>query len=207
MKSNFKRNLMRVGVSAIAVSAALMLTQPAFADGATATLQGHVNAGHAGTKVVATDSNTGEKITATVGADGSYVLVGLRPGTYQVTAGEGTSQEVSLPVGVTVTVDLDAAGSSVTVVGRRKNVRTSETATSVSQRQIENLPQNDRNFLNFAALAPGVTVSTDPFRKTFQAGSQHADQVNIFIDGQSYKSQIQQGGIAGICRHHQQPRQ
>ena len=174
-----------------------MLTQPAFADGATATLQGHVNAGHAGTKVVATDSNTGEKITATVGADGSYVLVGLRPGTYQVKAGEGTSQEVSLPVGVTVTVDLDAAGSSVTVVGRRKNVRTSETATSVSQRQIENLPQNDRNFLNFAALAPGVTVSTDPFRKTFQAGSQHADQVNIFIDGQSYKSQIQQGGIAG----------
>ena len=29
-----------------------------------------------------------------------------------------------------------------------------EAATNVTRQQIENLPQNDRNFLNFATLAP-----------------------------------------------------
>ncbi len=60
---------------------------------------------------------------------------------------------------------------------------------------MENLPQNDRNFLNFAALAPGVSVSTG--NKTFQAGGVGPDQVNVFIDGQSYKNQTAHGGVAG----------
>jgi len=59
------------------------------------------------------------------------------------------------------------------------------------------LPQLDRNFLNFAALAPGVTLSTDPNNKTFKAGATPASQINVFIDGQSQKNQVLQGGVAG----------
>ncbi len=196
MRHPNSRLRLALGVSAVAVAAALVVTQPALAQ-ATATLQGHVASASAGTTVTATDTVTGQSVNGTVAADGSYVIVGLRPSTYHVTAGNA-SEDVSLPVGVTTTLDLDAAGATttVTVVGRpRRDVHTAEIATSVSQKQMENLPQNDRNFLNFAALAPGVSVSTG--NKTFQAGGVGPDQVNVFIDGQSYKNQTAHGGVAG----------
>ena len=43
----------------------------------------------------------------------------------------------------------------------RCETETTEVATNVTQQQIENLPQNNRNFLNFAALAPGVRIDED----------------------------------------------
>lgn len=196
-----------LGVSGLALAAALVMAAPAFAAESDATLQGRVSAAPAGTVVTATDANTGAKATATVRADGRYVIVGLRPGTYTVTfrAPDGTTrtEQAVLPVGQTIEVDADLATAEapvqeVTVVAsRRNNPRQSEVSTSISRAQIENLPQNGRNFLNFAALAPGVSVSNDPERKTFQAGATSANQVNVFIDGMSQKNQVLQGGVAG----------
>ncbi len=77
---------------------------------------------------------------------------------------------------------------------RRKQ---SEIATNVTAQQIEELPQNNRNFLNFAALAPGVRIVEQreqpggPRRRA--AGLQH----NVFIDGTSYKNDVLQGGVVG----------
>ncbi len=196
-----------LGVSGLALAAALVMAAPAFAAESAATLQGRVSAAPAGTVVTATDANTGAKATATVRADGRYVIVGLRPGTYTITfrAPDGTTrtEQAVLPVGQTIEVDADLAKADapvqeVTVVAsRRNNPRQSEVSTSISRAQIENLPQNGRNFLNFAALAPGVSVSTDPERKTFQAGAVNANQVNVFIDGMSQKNQVLQGGVTG----------
>jgi TonB dependent receptor len=166
----------------------------------TAGVQGVVQGAAGGAVVEAVNTATGERRTAAIREDGAYTLVGLRPGRYRIKAGDGDEQDVSLAVGTTTTLDLSATaggGSEIVVVGRLRETRTAEIATSVSQIQIESLPQNDRNFLNFAALAPGVSLSTDPFRKTFQAGALSANNVNVFIDGQSYKGQVQQGGIAG----------
>ena len=74
---------------------------------------------------------------------------------------------------------------SVTVVGdtRLVDTRTSEVTTNVTQEQMRYLPQNSRNFLNFAALAPGVRVSDNEFRKEFSAGALPSQNVNVFIDG------------------------
>ena len=170
----------------------------------TSTVQGHVASAQAGAVVTAVDVNTGARTSGTVRADGSYVIVGLRPGNYKITVGSAT-EDITLAVGETTTLDLDAAAvaaapeatTTVTVRGRRKEVRTSEVATSVSQTQINSLPQNGRNFLNFAALAPGVSVSPDAENKQFRAGAVSANQVNVFIDGQSQKNQVLQGGAAG----------
>ncbi|HTM81761.1 TonB-dependent receptor [Asticcacaulis sp.] len=168
----------------------------------TSTVQGHVASAQAGAQVTATDTNTGASASGTVRADGSYVIVGLRPGNYRIVVGSAT-EEVTLAVGETTTLDLDAAAApeptaTITVVGRRhKEVRTSEVATSISQTQINSLPQNGRNFLNFAALAPGVSISADAENKQFRAGATSANQVNVFIDGQSQKNQVLQGGTMG----------
>ena len=88
---------------------------------------------------------------------------------------------------------------SVTVVGdtRLVDTRTSEITTNVTQEQMRYLPQNSRNFLNFAALAPGVRVSDNEFRKEFSAGALPSQNVNVFIDGVSFKNDVIDGGVMG----------
>ncbi|WP_163571292.1 hypothetical protein, partial [Klebsiella pneumoniae] len=52
-------------------------------------------------------------------------------------------------------------------------------------------------FLNFAALAPGVTVSPPGSNRQVQAGAVSPDQTNTFIDGFSLKNPINHGGLSG----------
>ena len=68
-----------------------------------------------------------------------------------------------------------------------------------ARQQIENLPQSDRNFLNFAALAPGVTCHAEaPTVPAVQAGAVSSlDNTNVFIDGLSLKNPVNHGGVAG----------
>ena len=202
-------------VSALAMAALLASTGAASAQSATSTLRGSVSAASpaAGSTVTATEVATGYVFRARVGADGGYVLPGLRPGTYRVevtSGGQTDSEVVSLGLGQTATLDLDLNAAAapvdgdatqvadIVVTGRRLvEVRTSEVATNVTQQQINDLPQINRNFLNFAALAPGVLVREDPTERTISAGAQSANAINVFIDGQSQKSNILDGGIAG----------
>src|SRR5260370_21316834 len=87
---------------------------------------------------------------------------------------------------------------SITVVGTQAvETKTHEIATNVTTQQIENLPQDSRNFLNFAAMAPGIRLSSDPLRKTFAGDAQDAEQTNVFIDGVSTKNDVLQGGTSG----------
>ena len=113
----------------------------------------------------------------------------------------GKAQTVVVPLGQAVTA-ITAAGDHrrrrIVVVGSRtKDVKTPAVATNVSRFQIENLPNGDRNFLNFAALAPGVTVSPPTLggkARQVQAGAINSDNTNTFIDGISIKNLVNHGG-------------
>ncbi len=50
---------------------------------------------------------------------------------------------------------------------------------------MDNLPQNNRNFLSFAQLAPGIQTTTDTTAsgQYFTGGGANPKQVNVFIDG------------------------
>lgn len=206
--------------SALAVAASLVMAGGAMAQSTNATLRGTIfdgAAAEAGGSLVARDTSTGFVQRTRIGADGNYVLPGLRPGTYEITVtsagGQTATDTVTLALGQIATLDLDVAAPAtgqvaaaegeanlgeIVVTGRRIfEVRTSEVATSVTQQQINNLPQTDRNFLNFAALAPGVVVSQNPEERTISAGAQSANAINVFIDGQGQKSNIIDGGVAG----------
>jgi len=179
----------------------------------TAILRGHVSApqGQVPTEVVATNVATGFVSKAKVGADGNYTLAGLAPGSYTIVAsgnGSRASQTVTVQVGQSLNLNLDAAAApstagATTLQGVTVNAttlvetRTSEVATNVTQKQIQTLPQNERNFLDFAKLVPGVVTSRDPTQKTFSSGGQSAENVNVFIDGASLKNNVLKGGIAG----------
>lgn len=219
--SNSKRRVLTRGISATAMAAAtllaggaVMLPTLASAQVSTASLSGQVigadgNAA-AGAQVTARSIATNQTFRAVSDANGGYALNGLRPGEYEVTATAGTetvSQNIVVGVGEAASLDLTVGGAAanapteggqIVVTGTRlRETRTSEVATNVSTTQIERLPQTDRNFLAFAALAPGVRYNDNETDKGITSGASTASQVNVFIDGVSLKNQLREGGIAG----------
>lgn len=185
------------------VSGAALAMALAFSGGdafaqATSVVRGHVEGGSPGAAVTLTDADTGQRSTVQLDSNGDFYAAGLRPGRYHVEVTGATAQDVTVPVGETVTLDFGGGAGEIVVVGRRPvETRTATVGTNITPFQMENLPQNDRNFLNFAALAPGVTVSPNPEQRRVQAGALASDNVNVFIDGESYKNQTGHGGIAG----------
>ena len=113
------RQVALAAASALAISMAVV--GGAQAQNATTTLRGAVYDGQTvetGATVVATEVSTGYATRARVGADGRYVLSGLRPGTYrvQVTSADGQTAEetVTLSLGQVGTLNLDVAGATTT---------------------------------------------------------------------------------------------
>jgi hypothetical protein len=190
-----------------------LLSGTALAQRTTATIQVNVTAGGStppdGVRVVALSTSTGLTTTGAARADGSHVLSGLPPGEYLITATPpagneahriiqvGVAQSVNLTIDIGAAETATSAGETIVVQGRVSESSTSEIATNVTREQMENLPQNNRNFLNFAQLAPGVRVNQDQFRQELISGALGASQTNIFIDGVSLKSNVLQGGAVG----------
>ena len=190
---------------ALAAAVMMALAGTAQAQLSTSTIKGQISSGtgaaQAGLAVTARNLANGNTYRTATLADGSYVLPGLAPGSYDLRVGGGEAQTVTVQVGETAAVDLALAGSQqITIVGarQRQDVKTSEIGTNVSRRMIEQLPQATRNFLSSADLAPGVAFSTDNGGNTkIQAGAQNFDHVNVFIDGVGQKNNILRGGLSG----------
>ncbi len=210
------------GGAALLAGAAFLAAAPqVHAQVTTGTIRGVVageEGGVGGVTVTARNAATGYTSRQTSQANGRYVLSGLPPGSYEVRAetadGREAVQTLRVQVGQSLNLNLDLAAPGaapatatevITVRGRPMGeFYTSEVATNVSMEQIETLPQGARNFLTFAQLAPGVRLSRDEFRQQFSGGANNASgdslaagQVNVFIDGVSLKSNVQQGGIVG----------
>lgn len=179
----------------------------------TGTIRGTVTAQGqplAGTEVVARNVASGTQRTTATRADGGYTIAGLIPATYELTVrriGSEPQRRVAVvQIGATQIQDFAMEERAVQLAELQvtaaptAETRTSEVATNITPAQIEKLPTPSRNFLDLAALTPGITVTEDradgQFR-TFQAGGQGPSSVNLFIDGTSLKNDLTAGGVAG----------
>ncbi len=198
-------------VGALAV-ALLLASAAVMAQSTTASLRGTVRDSTGpipGVNVVAVNTVSGFQFVSVTRDDGTFALQSLPPGTYQIKVSSHAyaeqSQTVQVLVGQDLTVSFELSPSQVfvgdvVVVGEATKLlidtRSSTVSTNITPQQMENLPQNNRNFLSFAALAPGVqyTSDTDAAGQTFRSGGANPKQVNVFIDGVSYKNDIIQGG-------------
>lgn len=150
--------------------------------------------------------------------DVSFTAPGGKPVTERVIVSVGQTASLDMDVAAPATSAAEAGppastpSGAIIVTGRRLvETRTSEQGTNVTPQQIENLPQGSRNFIDFAELAPGIRIMKAggypvQLRQTFGGGGVGLDtngdsfngpQVNVFIDGVSLRSNIQQGGIVG----------
>ena len=199
---------------AVPIATAITLTPPAAeAQTATGNARGYVTGtGQApvgDVTVIARNLDNNQTRGTQTNASGFYYLGGLRPGRYEFTARRvgltPQTRAVQVQIGQTHDVNFSLGESAVTlqavtVTAARpeETTRTSEVSTNVSREQIENLPNFERNFLDIARLAPGITAtnvnSTD---KKISASGQPAEAVNIFIDGATYKSDVLTGGVVG----------
>lgn len=117
-----------------------------------------------------TDPATGALRSAATNERGAYLIVALAPGTYEarVEAGGFATKVfplVALTVGqhaeLDVVLDLPRAETVVVVDASVRLVEPTRVAqaTTLSQTEVEGLPINQRNFLDFVLLTPGATAA------------------------------------------------
>lgn len=121
----------------------------------------------AGATVKVTSIGTSREVSTVSSDDGSYSILALQPGRYQIEVTganfKTTKQEVTLEVAQNASLDFvleaGAVTETVTVVDEIPQVETSTSAISqvVRGRQIVELPLNGRNVIELARLSPGVT--------------------------------------------------
>ncbi|MGB8507966.1 MAG: TonB-dependent receptor, partial [Pyrinomonadaceae bacterium] len=122
-----------------------------------------------GATVTALNPATNESRTATSNDEGFYQITKLPPGSYQVTV-EATNFKRAVLTSVTVTVgqranldiplELGTLGETVTISDATADIiETSRTnvSTTIDQTRIQNLPINERNYINFALTNAAVT--------------------------------------------------
>ncbi|PYX77837.1 MAG: hypothetical protein DMG66_06690, partial [Acidobacteria bacterium] len=118
--------------------------------------------------VTAVNDATGISRGAATSTSGDYQISLLPVGNYTVTAEHSgfkkQSQKITLQIGANAAADFSLTVGSVTetVEVQATSEAVEPTRTMVSQvieeRKISNLPVNGRQFIDFALLAPGITV-------------------------------------------------
>lgn len=192
----------RVAVIALLLSIWLC-AQPGFAQNvSTANLRGTVKNSsgsgvEAATVTVRDDAHSLQRTTQTDAA-GSYVLPLLPPGTYTVTADANGYSKISvanvvLTVGedAVIPLTLGAPEAVVTVVVKTEQQQQletarSSTATTITRDNIDNLPINGRNYVQFALTDSQIKTDSAPFTTvaptsglSFQGARARSNLINV----------------------------
>lgn len=146
-----------------------------------------------GATVTVTNVGTGQKQTVTTSDDGAFQVSSLDPVAYSITVeAQGfktaTIQSLKVDTATTATANVimeaGAVGDQVTVVADAPllNTESGTATTTVTERQIQDIPLNNRSVLDLALTAPNVTGdvgSEDPG----VGGDQPVPGFNLNVNG------------------------
>ncbi|MBZ5550963.1 MAG: carboxypeptidase-like regulatory domain-containing protein, partial [Acidobacteriia bacterium] len=167
-KPQFSRSLTRA-LFCVAVLAAGL---PGMAQVVTVTVQGRVydssGAAIAQATVTAVNAATGLSRTSTANAVGDYQIALLPPGDYTVTVEKAgfqkSAKKIHLDLGAAGSLDYSLSPGQVLAqvevqdVGELAEPTRTMVSSVIDEQKIESLPVNGRQFIDFALLAPGVTI-------------------------------------------------
>ena len=156
--------------------------------------------------VTARSLSTNTTRSARTSTSGFYALAGLQPDEYELTARRlglaPQTRRIRVLIGQSLDIDFSMSATAVQLSGVQVQAeagggeadrRSVEVATNITQEQIESIPLTDRNFLSLATLAPGVRRDGG----SITSGAQSANNINVFIDGVSFKNDLLVGGVVG----------
>ena len=155
--------------------------------------------------VTMTNTGTSFQKTATTDSAGNFTVPALLSGNYVVSAkaskfNEARSQPIMLNVGATVRVNLalsvQAIQETVVVTGTGTTVDTnsSTAGTTLYAQQIENLPTNGRDVMDFLEIAPGSVNSIGFFQGSVNGQENFFTGLNVTVDG----SNANRGDVNGF---------
>ena len=162
-----------------------------------------------GAVVALTHRETGLLTTVESTPSGTFVRPLLPVGTYDVTAradaqlGAAAASGLVLRVGEELTLTLRFSAvelEGITVEGHREHLVHPEDVTSSTRltgEVVDGLPNNGRNYLDFALLTPGVAISQGPDGDELNIGGQRGIFNNFIVDGADFNNPFfgeQRGG-------------
>src|SRR6478735_1844806 len=187
-------------VSAIMV-ALLMVASAASAQQGTSELRGRVvdsqGAMLPGVTVTVRNQQTGMYRETTSGSDGSFIVSGVVPGTYEVSAElqgfkKFSRRDIVLEVGKTATIevglDVGALTETVNVTTQTPlvDVTSKEIGGNITSATLTQLPSVNGNFIGFIGLLPGIvpSISTESFGSdAISVNGQDPRNNNYSVDG------------------------
>ena len=182
---------------------ALFLPSAVFASGPTGTITGTVTdttgAVVRKARITVLNESTNAVRDAETNDDGDFTVALLPPGRYRVTAEnagfrKSIFSDVTVNVDQTVRVDFALEVGAATEEVRVKDTPpaiqtdTSTLGQVVNDRLVQELPLNDRNFLNFALLVPGSQLPAEGSQNSTQGGALSVNGAreqsnNFLLDG------------------------
>ncbi len=186
----------------LALLCLLLVASPVLAQSGAGSIDGRAvdkeGAALPGVTVTATNPDTGFSRVTTTEADGSFRLAAMPPGAYEVSFelsgfGTVTQEKVGVNVGssrsITATLQVASLEEAITVTSEAPLIANeAASGTVVSQKELESLPLNGRQFANLAVLAPGTQLAfnsdpTKPGQLTVALNGGIGRNVNFVMDG------------------------
>ncbi len=210
----FIRPFMKLGLGAAWLSSVLLLGSVVFAQTTTSTIEGTVTDANgavvAGAQVKVVSDSSGAERTAVTDKDGFYRVVALAAGDYSITIAQTgfapRSAKIELTLNRTVTLDVQltvgTVGGNVVDVSSDVPLLATDspsTGTTVTPRQIQELPVNGRNYLDLLQLVPGTAINRQADPEGDGANpvlGERSGNNNFFIDGHANKDAVNGGAAA-----------
>ncbi len=157
------------------------------------------NANVAGAKVTIRNLATNATRSVQTGDDGRYIFVGVAPGRYELSVEKtgftrAVNPEVVIEIGrapeINVQLSIKSGVQQVTVSAEAELVETQRTSVSetVGSREIDNLPINGRNYVNFTLINSQANRDSAPSigaapTSGLNFGGQRARSNEVSVDG------------------------
>ena len=188
-------------VGGMTLGLALLIPAPAAAQLGTGDLRGKVvdqqGAVLPGVTVIAKNEGSGQYRETVSSTDGTFSMIALTPGLYEVTATlagfkkysrAGVRVEVGKAFSIDVPLSVGGIEEQVTVTAETPLVDTSSKQIGgvVTSQELNDIPSINRNFTTYLGTLPGVTafISTDSFgADSIRINGQGTQNVNYTLDG------------------------
>ncbi|HEY3128460.1 MAG TPA: TonB-dependent receptor, partial [Acidobacteriota bacterium] len=155
-----------------------------------------------GAEITVTNTQTGATYKALTNDEGAFSVPALPVGIYKVAASvpgfktvavENVKLEVGIPANVNIILTVGEISEQVTVIGGSEIIQTTSTniATTITGRQITDLPFTSRDALDLILFLPGVVTNGRPRQSSVEGLPKGA--INITTDGVNVQDNVLKG--------------